>query len=104
MGLDLEWENGAGEEEDLREGPRTQAPAVKRAPDAGLSSAQCRDVLRGRTLLALHNLKLDLLAFGQELKTASLNGREVDEDVRSAICRRDKAETLGLVEPFHGAR
>jgi len=61
------------------------------------------DIGRTRTLIALGDLKLDLLAFGERLESAGLDGTEVHEDVLAAVLGRDEAEPLGLVEPFDGA-
>src|SRR4029079_16754991 len=60
-------------------------------------------VLRRGALLALHDLELHLVALGEGLVAAPLDSAVVDETVLQAVLRRDKAEALGVVEPFHGA-
>ena len=54
-----------------------------------------------QTLLALHNLEGDLLAFLQALEAIALDRAEMHENVR-AIVTADEAETLGVVEPLDG--
>jgi len=53
------------------------------------------------TLLPLDNLELDAIAFRERLEAASLNGAEVDKDIRPSLAR-DKAVALCVIEPLHG--
>jgi hypothetical protein len=53
-----------------------------------------------RTLGALFNIELDLLAFLQVAETIALNGGEMDENVLSTFAF-DEAEALVTVEPFN---
>src|SRR5436190_3414309 len=53
------------------------------------------------TFLPLDNLELDVIAFRERLEAASLNGAEVDKDIRPSLTR-DKAVALGVVKPLHG--
>jgi len=56
-------------------------------------------VARLKTLGALFNIELDLLAFLQVLETLALNGREVDEDILTAIAS-EEAIALRSIEPL----
>jgi len=51
-----------------------------------------------RTIL---QFKLDLLAFGQRLEAAALNGGVMHEDIFAAIGRGNETKTLGIVEPLY---
>src|SRR5438045_2230618 len=73
--------------------PRSNRPAVP-------SGAHPRDVLRGWTLLTLHDVELDRLAFGKRLEAASLNRRMMDETILLAIGTREEAEALRVIEPL----
>src|SRR5690242_14099953 len=53
------------------------------------------------TLLPLDNLELDAIAFRERLEAASLNGAEVDKDIRTSLAR-DEAVAFGVIEPLHG--
>src|SRR5690606_40350893 len=64
-----------------------------------LLAVQARNVLSRRTLLALHDVELHRLTFGQRLEAAALDGRMMDEAILLSIGRRDEAETLRIVEP-----
>jgi hypothetical protein len=57
------------------------------------------DVGRLKTLGALFNCELDLLAFLQILETIALNGGEVYEYICAALAG-DEAVTLGSIEPL----
>jgi hypothetical protein len=57
------------------------------------------DVGSLKTLRALFNSELDLLAFLQVLETLALNGREVYEYICAALTG-DEAVTLGPIEPL----
>ena len=58
------------------------------------------DVAGLRTLGALFNCELDLLAFLQVAETIALNGGEVNENVLSTFAL-DEAEALVTVEPLN---
>ena len=45
--------------------------------------------------------KRNPLTFRQGLETRALDGGMMDKNVLSAIFRRDKAKSLGVVEPFY---
>src|SRR6266576_509523 len=60
------------------------------------------DVLRRRTLLALHDVELDALPFGERLVALRLNRGVMHEAVLLAVLGRDKAKALRVVEPLHG--
>jgi len=68
-----------------------------------VGSTNLRYVLGGGTLLALHDVELDLLAFGERLEAVGLDGRVVHEAILRAVRGRDEAEALGVVEPLDGA-
>src|SRR6185436_1529328 len=57
------------------------------------------DVGSLKTLGALFNCELDLLAFLQVFETFALNGGEVYEHIRAALTG-DEAVTLGPIEPL----
>jgi hypothetical protein len=57
------------------------------------------DVSRLQTLGSLFDVELDLLAFLQVLEAFTLNGGEVDENVRAAFAF-DEAVAFCSVEPF----
>lgn len=65
-----------------------------------MAELSLRDVSRLRTLLPLDNLELDVIAFGERLEAASLNGAEVDKDIGPSLSR-DEAVAFGVVEPLH---
>ena len=52
------------------------------------------------TLGSFFNNEFNLLAFGQVFETITLNGREMDEHVRSAFAL-DEAEALVTIEPLY---
>src|SRR6478609_3509015 len=60
------------------------------------------DVLRGRALLALHDLELDLLTLGEGPETLALDRGVMHEAILRATLGGDEAKPLGLVEPLHG--
>jgi hypothetical protein len=49
------------------------------------------------------DLKSDLLPFAKITHPSALDGRDMDENVLTAIIRLDEAKALGGIEPFHGA-
>ena len=53
-----------------------------------------------RTLGAALDREFDLLAFFEVLETITLDGGEMDENVRAAFAR-DEAEALGPIEPLN---
>src|SRR5690606_12129743 len=52
---------------------------------------------------ALLDLVADALAFLQAAESLRIDRRIVHEHVGAAVLGRDEAETLGVVEPLHGA-
>src|SRR3546814_10771890 len=64
-------------------------------------SLPCLHFVGLQSLLALHDLERDLLAFLQRLEAAALDRAEMDEQVLAAF-RGDEAEALGVVEPLDG--
>src|SRR6266851_2337646 len=82
--------------------PGTQVvPASEEAVPAG-ASADDRDVLPLRSLLALRDVELDLLSFFQAAVAVTLDRAEVHEHVRATL-DRDEAVALIAVEPLHYA-
>src|SRR6266851_581421 len=82
--------------------PGTQVvPASEEAVPAG-ASADDRDVLPLRSLLALRDVELDLLSFFQAAVAVTLDRAEVHEHVRATL-DRDEAVALIAVEPLHCA-
>src|SRR5882724_2186623 len=83
---------------------RESRPALiaRSVPDSGLL-AELDDVLRRRTLLALHDVELDPLTLGQRLEALSLNRGMVHEAVLLAALGRNEAKALGVVEPLDRA-
>ncbi len=63
--------------------------------------AQDRDVGRLRALRALLDSKFNLLSFLQVTETITLNGGEMDEDVRSTFAFNE-AEAFITIEPLYG--
>src|SRR5512143_2147863 len=61
------------------------------------------DVLSGRALLALHDVELDALAFGERLVAVALDRRMMDEAILLTILGRDEAKALRIVEPLYRA-
>jgi len=47
--------------------------------------------------------EFDLLTLRQADQTGTLNGRDVDEDIRATVVRLDESVALGAVEPFDSA-
>jgi hypothetical protein len=62
--------------------------------------AQNCDVRGLRSFGTLLNNEFNLLAFGQIFETVALNGREMDEHIRSAFAL-DEAEALVTIEPLY---
>ena len=48
-----------------------------------------------------HDLVGDSLVLGERAQTGTLNSTDVNEHILAAVVRRDKAVTLGLVEPLN---
>ena len=65
-----------------------------------MDALRLRDVSGLGTLLPLDNLELDVIAFGKRLEATSLNGAEVDKDIRPTLSR-DEAVAFGVIEPLH---
>ena len=61
------------------------------------------DVLSLRALGALGDVELDALGLVKRTVAVRLDGRVVDEHVRSATVLSDESEALLGVEPLHGA-
>lgn len=87
--------------------PRGVNPFASAWADAALwqhsAAAHLVGFLNVRGLLALralHDLELHPLAFLQRLETGHLNCRKVRKQFFLAVIRLDKAETLGVIEPF----
>jgi hypothetical protein len=53
-----------------------------------------------QTFLALGDLELDALAFGQAAEAVGLDGGVMDENVLTALAL-NKTKTLGIVKPLH---
>src|SRR6195952_5005138 len=74
-------------------------------PDGGavllIRRSERADVRSLRALLALLDVERDPLAFIERAVPAGLDGRVVDEDVRSATVGGGEAEPLLSVEPLH---
>src|SRR5690606_25941626 len=69
---------------------------------ASVLTSQGGDVVGLLALLALHHVEGDLLAFLQAAEARAGDRAEMDEHVLAAV-GGDEAETLGIVEPLHGA-
>src|SRR5690349_20643413 len=83
--------------------PRTTAPPPGE-PGGGavlIRRSERGDVRRLRALLALLDVERDPLAFVERAVPAGLDGRVVDEDVRSSTVGGGEAEPLLSVEPLH---
>src|SRR5437764_7048002 len=65
------------------------------------SSLELDDVLRRRALLALDDVELNALAFGQRLESVRLDRGVVNEAVLLAVLGGDETESLRVVEPLH---
>src|SRR5258708_15014001 len=94
-----------------RRGPRSRKPEKrkrrppKRAPLGPTVPRWLReldDVLRRRALLALHDVELDALAFGERLEALRLDSGVMHEAVLLAVFGRDETKPLRVVEPLHG--
>jgi hypothetical protein len=57
---------------------------------------------RLRAFRALNHIKIHCLSFFQGLESVSLDGTEMDKDIRT-ILLRDETEALLVVEPFHSS-
>ena len=68
-----------------------------------VGSTNLRYVLGGGTLLALHDVELDLLAFGQRLEAATIDGGVVNETILLSVLRGNESKTLCIVEPLHSS-
>src|SRR4051812_24559915 len=82
-------------------------PTSARRSTAGVATgvvvSERTNLLRLRALLALGDLELDSLVLFQSAVAARLDGREVDEHVRTSAIDRDETEALVCVEPLHGS-
>src|SRR5947207_15679593 len=70
---------------------------------SGVGLLQLDDVLRRGALLALDDVELDPLAFGQALEALGLDRRMMDEAVLLTVLGGDEAEALGVIEPLDRA-
>ena len=52
---------------------------------------------------AFPDFKLHVLAFPQALESIRLDGREMHEDVGSAVLRGDESKPFGIVKPLHSS-
>src|SRR6476619_5367949 len=68
-------------------------------PGSGGSEVGCRGLAVLRIALSL---EADALALVQGAEARALDCRDMHEDVRRAVFRRDEAETLDRVVPFDG--
>src|SRR5436190_15495300 len=74
---------------------------VTRGPK--LSRSDLGDVLGRRALLALHDVELYPVAFGQRLEAVALDRGVMDEAVLAAAVRGDETEALRIIEPLDDA-
>src|SRR5690606_18111840 len=84
--------------------PVARCPQVCSTPRRSAAGGSDRLQIDRRGLAALRIALLlegNLLALVQAVHASALNGRDVDEHVRPAAFRLDKAVTLGAIEPFH---
>ena len=58
------------------------------------------DILCGRTLSALDNVKTDFITLCQRFKTFSLDRGMMYEEVLTAFLL-DKTKSLGIIKPFY---
>src|SRR4029079_19476499 len=84
------------------------APAMSRAALYYYSAssdlrAELGDVLGGGTLLALHDVELDTLAFSQRLEAVAIDGGVVNEAILLSVLGGDEAKALGVVKPLYFA-
>src|SRR5215213_3229529 len=85
----------------LRVMNRPAVPEPRGAAPTAEVLANLDDVLGRGALLALHDVELHLLAFGERLEAAALNGAVVDKAVLLTIATADEAKALGVVEPLN---
>ena len=87
-------------------GSGNEAIAFEIAPSGlpvGVSVDEDKVRRRFATVAARFDVEFDLLVFIEAAQTGTLDGGDVDEHVARAAIGLDEAETLGGVEPFHGA-
>jgi hypothetical protein len=58
-------------------------------------------VLRRRTLLTLHDVEFNAVAFSKRFAAATLNGFVMNEAILATIIQRDEAKTFIVVEPLY---
>jgi hypothetical protein len=70
-----------------------------------LSGLDCLKVFRGKlaVTIVLHGIEAELLAFMDRRETRTLNGRNMDEDIRAAIVRLNEAEAFGRIEELNSS-
>jgi hypothetical protein len=73
--------------------------AVAAVIKKGTAGSRERYVLGLRAFLALRDVELYFLAFGQSFKSRTVDRAEVNEDVRTTFLS-DETETFGFVEPL----
>jgi len=61
------------------------------------------DVRSLRALLTLSDFEFDSLPLTQALETLASDFLEMREEILAALFRRDEAEALAVIEPFHGS-
>jgi hypothetical protein len=73
---------------------------AKAPPDVNALPLESLYVLRLKALRPLDDIELYCLAFLQATETVAADRREVHENVFAGLTA-DKAETFGVVKPFH---
>ena len=99
-------ENPAPDAEDVTKKAGTKDPQGRnnrppKGPVIG-ASVDGQDVFRLEALLTLDDAEFDLLAVPQGAVAIATNGTEVDKHVFTSLALNE-TETLGIVEPLHGA-
>src|SRR5881398_479357 len=83
--------------------PEMSARGRETHPRAKFGLTDDADVAGLGAFGALFDLVLDLRAFGEALEALAGDRAEVNEDVVAAVCLRDEAVALRVVEPLHGS-
>jgi len=79
----------------------TKNPGMPGFPDSGKARLRSLDFCRLLALGAGDDIKADALVFLQRLEAASLDRREVREEILATAVRRNKTKALGVVEPLN---
>jgi len=66
-----------------------------------MSSGTCLDICSLLAFRTLRDVKIDFLTFFEGLKTIHVDCREVCKQIFAAVLGRNKAEALGVIEPFN---